>query len=900
MFGSIRSRLFILTGLLLTAVILILASQIWNKYQVVREMESLEPLTQLGVAIGALIHETQIERGASTNFLSSQDGYLSDEFVAQREQTNLKIEEFKHYLTSINPLFYGNEFQNTLKTAWQQTLQIKDHRREVEAHSVSVDESIAFYTQHNERWMELVKLSAELSTNSEISLLRASYLSFMHGKDIVGVERAVMSNVFAADQFLEGRYGEFRMLMAIQQAFFLQFNALATPKQILFFEQMMSDPVMVEVQRIRDIALAKGEPNSKPRLLSKLYEGFGYGGSIHHFKNLVLRNKASYKDKFDQTYQQVIDALDDLQGLPVTSVLEKQHIEVIRVVAEKYRAASELVLAMHLGGQSQEEIDRAVNINDTHALKALHELAAAATFGGFDIAPNYWFEMMTRKINLLKKVEDRLAEDLGSRGEELRSEAQEALVSLTLFAMVLISLAMVIAFQIAQSISNPLMQAVAFAGKIADNKLEGALEEKQKGELGDLARALNQMTQNLRQTLDESEKAHNALKISEAHFKRLFDDAPLSYQSLNVDGEFIEINHAWLEMLGYKREEVMGRPFQDFLVDGCLFMEKFSHSKKCGEIQLPGIEMLCKDGTIKIIHINGRIGYDEQGNFVQTHCILTDVSTQRTSERALKIALEQAESANQVKDEFLANMSHELRTPLHAILGFSEIGEKKVDIAGKEKLKRYFSSIRKSGNRLLALVNDLLDLSKLEAGNLTFEMEEYDLKEILNITVKELSVLLKEKSLEMEIIASEVDTMAYLDKYKILQVMLKLLSNAIKFTPPGKSIQVSFSETTLPVDTSQVDKGAVAAIQVSIIDYGIGVPEEEVEGIFDKFIQSSKTRTGAGGTGLGLAICKEIIMGHGGSIWVEENPAGGAVFTFVIPRQTLDTEVIKEKTIDVT
>jgi len=254
--------------------------------------------------------------------------------------------------------------------------------------------------------------------------------------------------------------------------------------------------------------------------------------------------------------------------------------------------------------------------------------------------------------------------------------------------------------------------------------------------------------------------------------------------------------------------------------------------------------------------------------------------------RELEIALERAETANQAKSEFLANISHELRTPMHAILSFAEMGEEKVSTANKEKLQHYFLRIRQSGKRLLTLLNDLLDLSKLEVGRMDFEMDEYDLKEVVDTVATELSELLEEKSLALTIMATEVNTVAYFDYNKILQVMRNLMSNAIKFTPPRKGIRVSFATASLSIGSNEMSS-KIPAIAVSVADQGVGIPVEELEEIFGKFIQSSKTKTGAGGTGLGLAICREIIAGHNGRIWCENIPKDGAVFTFVIPYQPM-------------
>jgi two-component system sensor histidine kinase ChiS len=162
-------------------------------------------------------------------------------------------------------------------------------------------------------------------------------------------------------------------------------------------------------------------------------------------------------------------------------------------------------------------------------------------------------------------------------------------------------------------------------------------------------------------------------------------------------------------------------------------------------------------------------------------------------------------------------------------------------------------------------------------------MEKIDLALILADLTTEFSTVIKNKSIHFEIKKTKLSTFILCDDMKINRVLRNLISNAIKFTPPDKSIVTSFNLEKLPSGKRRTDKKTIPALIVKIKDEGVGIPEGELETIFDKFIQSSKTKTGAGGTGLGLSICKEIIEQHHGKIWAENNPDGGATFSFMLP-----------------
>ncbi len=279
------------------------------------------------------------------------------------------------------------------------------------------------------------------------------------------------------------------------------------------------------------------------------------------------------------------------------------------------------------------------------------------------------------------------------------------------------------------------------------------------------------------------------------------------------------------------------------------------------------------DGDIRFIRCEGRCAFDDDGDLIALFGIMQDMTERMAYEHDLRIAKEQAEHAYASKTQFLANMSHELRTPLNAIIGFSEMVERQLlGPIGTEKYLEYIAGIRESGEHLLDLISDILDMSKIEAGKYDLMLEELSILKVLQLGLHMMEGRAHEASVKMSLEQDfEEDLKIIADRRAVLQILLNLLSNAVKFTPEKGKITV---------------KGIAREdyFSLKVIDTGIGIPANKLTSVTKPFEQASTSYArDHEGTGLGLAISKELAEMHGGTLFVESKVGEGTTVTVRLP-----------------
>ncbi|MGV8077815.1 MAG: response regulator [Methanosarcina sp.] len=380
---------------------------------------------------------------------------------------------------------------------------------------------------------------------------------------------------------------------------------------------------------------------------------------------------------------------------------------------------------------------------------------------------------------------------------------------------------------------------------------------------------LSRLSVGINQMLDRLKVASDKIKIQEHEKKVILNSLTEMLVFMDSELKIIWVNKASLDHVGLKFEDIIGRRYEEIytLYEKSSGKSPVLKAVESGNEELG--EVVTHDGKIWMIRASPV--KDENGRITGILQTGLDITAHKHSEEKLIQAKLEAEAANRTKSEFLTNMSHELRTPLNSIIGFSDILLERAFGELNEKQLKYIGNISTSGKHLLELINDILDLSKVEAGKMELHYSEFSVDPIFEEVRAAFIPLAQAKSLEIIFNLDCGFTTLEADRSRLIQILYNLISNAIKFTPEGGKISVSC-----------IKNGSLALIAVK--DTGIGISSEDQRKLFQPFTQidASSSRQYCG-TGLGLALVKKIVNLHQGDIWVESAVGTGSTFSLSIP-----------------
>ena len=369
---------------------------------------------------------------------------------------------------------------------------------------------------------------------------------------------------------------------------------------------------------------------------------------------------------------------------------------------------------------------------------------------------------------------------------------------------------------------------------------------------------------------------------SESSFRKIIESSPDAIAIFDFQsGRVIEANEAFIHAVGLTRDEVLNKTVRALGAWSSVgTLKEFLKNIRDARV--------VRNQAIDLRHSSGRLSpYLFSGVLAEIggrECVIgigRDVTEIRKAENELRAARQAALDAAKAKSEFLSNMSHEIRTPMNAILGMADL------LSGthlSEEQRRYVELMRVNGDALLDLINDILDLAKIESGRLKMESANLDLEELIEKVAEAMAVRAHGKGLELAVYAApDVPLNLIGDPLRLRQILFNLIGNAIKFTEKGEVLLKVERENTERGDKFRSANGddASVVLRFSVKDTGVGIPNDKLESIFSSFEQAdSSTTRKYGGSGLGLAIAKRLVELHGGKIWVESEPGSGSCFSF--------------------
>ena len=951
----------------------------------VQSARHVDELARLADRLGAVVHETQRERGLSLLHLVSPRNEFADDLADQRRQADQQVAVLRQYLdsssasnqlrgvlhdaakTDANPhrdqtgsVFGDGRNFGLLRAVISQLEQIEGHRAAITSKSIETDDALAWFTQLHEKCLATIEAAAHASASGRQVMAVNALVSLINAKEFAGLERAALSNAFAADHFEEGLYDEVRRLDELQRSHLKRFLSASPPQHKQFYHDVMSASSIRHVKRLRKLARERsneGDFGVDP------VDWFDFATAridlLRQVENHLVAELREQSNRISAAAQLRFTAISGLSLLMLGTVAiggwwclrsyqkmgrqQKQREAALQAAQDMQRSVTETAVdgiitintrrqilffnraAEELFGYSAEEVlGRNINIvvpapwksqHDRYVQQYLEGKPAGVmgsgrhvkglrkdgsvfplflSLGTFSIGGEQYFTGIVRDTT----EEERVKQDLKDTVAEMEQQAW----SKTHSGQILNGLQGVATVQECAQLVISGLAPLLGAGYAAFYALD-----QREGHGTDARRSLALLGT---YGMEERRHAKNSIEFGEGLVGQCaleqtpirLTDVPADYVRVQSGvGQSAPLNIYVVPIL--HEQEVMGvmefavfKPLDDRQQDllntlvGSLGVILDSNSRRqITEELLDRSEKLreeLKRRQDEISSANESLlkqteSLEQQKRHIETKNQQIEDAMTRVQQQA-----EEIEQASKYKSEFLANMSHELRTPLNSLLILSKsLMDNREGNLTDEQVESS-RVIYDGGQDLLRLINDILDLSKVEAGMLQVQWEPVRLADTVRSIERQLEHLAANKHIEFTCrISDALPNEVITDGLRLEQILKNLLSNAIKFTEAG-SVTLELEE--VPSDTVLRRQGLRPGntIALSVIDTGIGIPEDKQQAIFHAFQQADGSTTRCyGGTGLGLTISRQLAHLLGGEIHVHSVPGEGSTFTLFIPKQ---------------
>jgi methyl-accepting chemotaxis protein len=506
---AIKKKLLLLISLPLLGLLFFSITQNISLFKEIAKVQKIEVGIAFAKAISGLLHETQKERGFTAGFIGSEGKKFANELIAQRDLTNAKFKIFLEEKDHMHDSFYSKLLEKEIQTATKRLKGLSEVRNRVDTKSIKVGDAISYYTKTNTMLLDGIVIISKLTDNAFLSQEITAYSSFLLAKERTGVERAIGANTLSRDTFAKGMREKFMNLISEQDSYISAFKHYASSDSVKYYINTVKGKEVEEVNRIRATLLASVE---KQTLVASITEYIGYGGIIHNFKNFIIRGNAKYKNNVSEQYDELMKLIDKYRAIPKVTPEELVLLDTIDATFSKYYNGLNKISDAHTNNIDSKQIDKLIKVSDNPAMVALYKLSHNL----FTVESQYWFSQITKKINLLKKVDDHLSTELIEDGLEVEHKLYTQFISTLVFTIITLLIVLFLATYITKNIIHSLNIFKVglgdfFAYTLREKDTVTLMEVKGKDEFGQMSEDVNAQIERTSKLIEQDKKVVNEI-----------------------------------------------------------------------------------------------------------------------------------------------------------------------------------------------------------------------------------------------------------------------------------------------------------------------------------------------------------------------------------------------------